>query len=242
MTKKTGVLTLCLWALCGKKVTLTDKLNGITVEEARDSGILTLRCDHRIELLLCAFNRDLQLIEEDHLDPFKHRDEWWFEEIGDAHRLLLGRLHAELGHSMVSYRELYPGGIGHAKDLDIKVPVCLQLVGHQCIGELKDTNLEAVMIEGKSMPIDASCGKVLLRNKMRTTDHQMVLYVEGRQYKSSNKINTQQQSPTEALKLKDIEAEWANVNKLAWFSGHPTHPHTGDYHQQASGAVPIRDI
>ena len=242
VTKTTGVLTLCLWALCGKKVTLTDKLNGITVEEARDSGILTLRCDHRIELslvLLCAFNSDLQLIEEDHLDPFKHRDEWWFEEIGDAHRLLLGRLHAELGHSMVSYRELYPGGIGHAKDLDIKVPVCLQLVGHRCIGELKDTNLEAVMVEGKRMPIDASCGKVLLWNKMRgtgydslichkvrTTDHQMVLYVEGRQYKSSNKINTQQQSPTEALKLKDIEAEWANVNESDWFSGHPTHTHT----------------
>ncbi|KAL5476355.1 hypothetical protein EMCRGX_G026290 [Ephydatia muelleri] len=76
---------------------------------------------------------------------------------------------------MVSYRELYPEGIGHAKDLDIKVPVCLQLVGHQYIGELKDTNLEVVMVEGKSMPIDASCGKVLLRNKMRGTGYDSLI-------------------------------------------------------------------
>eukprot|EP00731_Ephydatia_muelleri_P027654 Em0019g527a len=34
-----------LW-LTINQVTLTDKLNGITVEEARDSGILTLRYDH----------------------------------------------------------------------------------------------------------------------------------------------------------------------------------------------------
>jgi len=92
-----GVRTMVLWALCEKKVSLEDKLNGITVREASSSGILMLEESKGFSgyytivlplVLLRALNKNLQDIGDEYLDPVRKFNWEEFEKAMSGLRVL----------------------------------------------------------------------------------------------------------------------------------------------------------
>jgi hypothetical protein len=127
-----GVRTMVLWAMCGKQVSLDDKLNGITVREARSSGILTLE---EVEesptlytinvplVLLRALNKTLRDVPDEYLDPVHIFDDREFEKAMCGLRILRQNLLVGMGKKTATYRELYPYAIGYKKDLDREIEI-----------------------------------------------------------------------------------------------------------------------
>jgi len=105
---------------------LNDKLNGITVEEARNTGILILQetknTDRYIiivpNVLLRVLNMSTNDIDDQFLDPVKNFDDRGFENAMSALRILRNNLLMKIGRKTASYRELYPHAIGYKEDLD----------------------------------------------------------------------------------------------------------------------------
>ena len=125
-----GVRTMLLWALAGKEVGLKDMLNGISVEDARDTGILMLepvsnsREKYTLKVplaLLRAINLGLNDIEDSYLDPIPGVDDRAFERAMNGLRLLRQKLFVKAGRKKATYRELYPHALGYAEDLDQEV-------------------------------------------------------------------------------------------------------------------------
>lgn len=116
---------LCLWALSGQEVAVTDKLNGITVETVRSNGIVQLvpvagKTTFTIDLPLVtlrALNFSLLLVPDRVLDHFNAVLASQFELTLGAIRVLRNNMLANL-QPTATYRELYPHAIGRAATLD----------------------------------------------------------------------------------------------------------------------------
>ena len=128
-----GVRRMVLWSLSRKQVALTDRLNGITVEQARATGILMLeevKDSHEERytinmplILLQAINRTLNDVPDEHLDPVHIIDDQEFEKVMTTLRILRQNMLVNIGKKTATYRELYPHALGYDKDLDQEVPL-----------------------------------------------------------------------------------------------------------------------
>jgi hypothetical protein len=146
---QTGVRNMILWALSSKEVSLTDKLNGITVEQALKTGILMLQevkdnpTKHTINVplvLLRALNKGLgEDIPDEFLNPVHNIDDREFEKAMTILRVLRQNMLVATGKKTATYRELYPHAIGYDEDLDQEVPL---------------KRLEVVMVDGSSAAHD----------------------------------------------------------------------------------------
>jgi hypothetical protein len=144
-----GVRTMVFWALCGKRVSLEDRLNGISVKEARSSGILMLS---EVEgspntyvillplVLLRALNKSICDIDDKFLDPVHIFDDREFEKAMCGLRVLRQNLLVGMGKKMVTYRELYPYALGTKEVLD---------------RQIKLSKLEVVFPDGSSATHDS---------------------------------------------------------------------------------------
>jgi len=129
----TGVRNMILLALSAKEVSLTDRLNGITVEQARASGILMLEevkgsypTKYIINVplvLLRALNKELRDVQDEYLNPVRSIDDREFEKVLSALRVLRQNMLVAIGKKTATYRELYPHALGYDEDLDLEVPL-----------------------------------------------------------------------------------------------------------------------
>ena len=146
----TGVRNMILWALSAKEVSLTDRLNGITVEQARATGILMLeevKDSHPTKyiiniplVLLRALNKELRDVPDDYLNPVRSIDDREFEKVMSTLRILRQNMLVNIGKKTATYRELYPHALGYDEDLDQEVPL---------------KRLEEVWVDGSSAAHDS---------------------------------------------------------------------------------------
>eukprot|EP01119_Soliformovum_irregulare_P000288 TRINITY_DN1020_c0_g2_i4.p1 TRINITY_DN1020_c0_g2~~TRINITY_DN1020_c0_g2_i4.p1 ORF type:complete len:669 (+),score=108.34 TRINITY_DN1020_c0_g2_i4:169-2175(+) len=115
-------------ALIGKRMQLTDHVNGLTVEEARDAGVFEMDTDNRIiipNILLRALNNSFKIIDDYWLDPLQEINADAFERIVFAHRHLVNTLTANIDKRTsgdLRYGTLYSGALGWPQDLERLVP------------------------------------------------------------------------------------------------------------------------
>eukprot|EP01119_Soliformovum_irregulare_P000291 TRINITY_DN1020_c0_g2_i8.p1 TRINITY_DN1020_c0_g2~~TRINITY_DN1020_c0_g2_i8.p1 ORF type:complete len:621 (+),score=85.19 TRINITY_DN1020_c0_g2_i8:176-2038(+) len=116
-------------ALIGKRMQLTDHVNGLTVEEARDAGVFEMDTDNRIiipNILLRALNNSFKIIDDYWLDPLQEINVDAFERIVFAHRQLVNTLTASIDPKVTGdlrYGTLYSGALGWPQDLERLVPI-----------------------------------------------------------------------------------------------------------------------
>jgi hypothetical protein len=129
-----GLKRMILFSLCGHPVTLSDKLNGVTVNDAKQTGILILESIRSSDtvprftivvplVLIRALNRKLHILPEELLDPFKQIDDRCFEHAMCVMVMLRNNLLVSLQKKQATYKELFPGAIGHPEDLGRQVPL-----------------------------------------------------------------------------------------------------------------------
>ena len=129
-----GIRTLVSWALSGRKVQLTDVLNGTTVGAALNTGVLLLEAKAGMApayvinmplVLLRALNLELKEsdIPDEFLDSTRVVDDREFVKIMGAIRVLRQNLLVGMGKKTARYRDLYPHALGYHEDLDQEIPI-----------------------------------------------------------------------------------------------------------------------
>jgi len=228
---------VCLLALSKQKIRLNDRINGMTIDEARESGLFSLiECSEPglyilffPPLFLHAINIWLKLVEPALLDPWKLLNAQDFEGHMEAIRIFRGGLFYYAKRAIVTYAELFPGAIGHPEDLQTQVlNKKLSLVyAHGSYAKHESFHLfpiEGVLTRdgGKHNLLE---GNVLIHNVSMAPSfdsgcgHQgsvqplLPYSFEGHQYKSSLEISNSNR-PTTVLKRegsKSIMAEYKKV-------------------------------
>jgi len=206
---RVGVRTMLLWALSSAQVALTDKLNGITVEEARNTGILMLEevtGEERYTIsmpltLLRAINKTLKDIDipDEDLDPVRTINDKEFEKVMTTLRRLRQNMLVKKGQKTATYRELYPHALGYKEDLDQEIPL-MEIEAVQANGSnakhdsMHHSPMDAVpVLHNQKKTIDISQGGILMHNvPMAPSNDGLVVHpptnIEGIQYKSCNNI------------------------------------------------------
>jgi hypothetical protein len=125
-----AVATLLSWALEGRVVEGSDRINGITVDQARAYGVVNIvqadaRSRYRViipPVLLRAIVQELHFeIDDTLLDPFEVHDWGDFERRMMGVRLLKNQLYLAAGVNAVSLSQIFPGALGHPHTLARKV-------------------------------------------------------------------------------------------------------------------------
>lgn len=187
-----GVRTMCLYSLARKPVRITKRLNGVTVDDVRKTGILQLIPAERYDvakegdkantiryyislplILLRALNDHTQDVEDSLLDPLRLRDSLQFEE--DMLKLRLYRYQLIKGSSLKKhkFKDIYPHGFAPQRILDMEVPFSTRLELVRCKGKssahdsVHRYDITAVPICGASKPVDLTtvCTYMLLSAK-----------------------------------------------------------------------------
>jgi len=236
-----GVRTMVLWALSGQKVALTDKLNGITVEEARNTGILMLEevtGEERYTIsmpltLLRAINKTLKDIDipDEDLDPVRTINDKEFEKVMTTLRRLRQNMLVKKGRKTATYRELYPHALGYKEDLDQEIPLQelpeVWANGSNAKHEsMHNFSMNQVpVLHNQKKTIDMSQGGIFMHNvPMAPSNDGLIVHpptnIEGIQYKSCDNISRGEYpdpSSQGVLKLgtrKSQKTIWAEFNKV----------------------------
>jgi hypothetical protein len=120
------IRNLILWSINKKEILLDDQVNGHSIREIADTGILILNTVPNsnkfiIEMpliLLKVFNKTFQDIPDEYLNPVKETNENEFENIMDSLRIFRQNLMVKIGITKTTYKELYPFAIGYKEDLE----------------------------------------------------------------------------------------------------------------------------
>ena len=227
-----GPRYVCLWALTQHPVSLDKRINGITVRDAQNAGVLYLKENQSGSytldvplIFLRAINQEVQpsFIPDDYLDIFQHLNPDRFEILIGVIRLMLGNLMALLNRPSATYAELYPGALGDpatlAKSISLRklelVTVDANPATHQ---SLIDFDLSKVKIRG-GLPVDLKQAKYLVVNVAKAPS--MDLYIhhpsgqgERIQCKSSENIS-RGESPCVWLQCSEIYQEYSKVSNKA---------------------------
>jgi hypothetical protein len=122
-----GVMRMCVWTLAGKQVRLDDKLNGVTVEDVRSTGIVQVKEADLVNdlftlqlplIVIAAINMTYKFVSRDLFNPVKESS---WAEFGTAMafvRILRNNMLVNLGQKTATLRELYPHAIGRSSTLD----------------------------------------------------------------------------------------------------------------------------
>jgi len=239
-----GVRQMVLWALSKKEVDLEDRLNGITVEQARATGILMLeKVNNSNEekytinvpmILLRAINKELKDIPDKCLDTLSSIDDREFERVVATLRVLRQNMLVAMKVTTATYRDLYPNALGHNEDLDQKIQLNkLEEVWTNGKSSKHDSihrhKLNAVpILYSTNQNIDLSKGGFYVHNvHMAPSNDGLIVHpptnIEGIQCKSSDNITHGEKpdpSSNGVLRLglkEDIRKKdniWAEFNKV----------------------------
>ncbi|GAM18881.1 hypothetical protein SAMD00019534_020560 [Acytostelium subglobosum LB1] len=110
---------------------IKNKLNGITINKARTTGILILGGPDDLfkyqiitpMVLIRVINQHVMAIDDEHLDFTKLVDDRAFQRVCDSIRALRQNLLVGLGKQSATIRELYPHAIAFKDTLDMVVPI-----------------------------------------------------------------------------------------------------------------------
>jgi hypothetical protein len=119
-----GPIRMLLWSLAAKPVRHEDMLNGISIKQAEDNGMLILE-EKNDKLYICvvrALNIQLKTIDDKLLDPFAQLGPYLFEYMMCNLRVLRQNLYCKLSPSTITLGDMYPGAIGRNADLATIIP------------------------------------------------------------------------------------------------------------------------
>jgi hypothetical protein len=232
-----GVTRMCVWALSGREVILSDLLNGVTVEDVRSTGIVQLlqgSVHNRFQLFLPqvvirALNIDYAFVSPEMLDPLRRVDCLQFESEMAAIYILRNNMLVSLGQTTATYQELYPHAVGHPATLNRTVNIVKltevyangSSAAHESIHHFPRNRIP--IIHGISPTIDSTQPGVYIHNiPISPSVDGFVPHspnnVQGAQYKSSDDIfrglppKTKVKLGTKAGKTK--KTIWAEYKKV----------------------------
>jgi hypothetical protein len=136
---RVGVIRMCVWILAGKEVQLGDKLNGVSVEDIRSTGIVQVQRVQETDdvytmhiplVTLAALNNGLRFVPPHTLNPAEMVNWMQFERTMAALYVLRNNMLVSLKQTSATYRELFPYALGQAETLDrrVSLPVILPFV------------------------------------------------------------------------------------------------------------------
>jgi hypothetical protein len=115
-----GVTRMCVWILAGKEVRLGDKLNGVSVEDIRSTGIVQVQRVRETDdvytmhiplATLAALNNGLRFVPPQTLNPAEMVSWMQFERTMAALYVLCNNMLVSLNQKWATYRELFPHAI-----------------------------------------------------------------------------------------------------------------------------------
>jgi len=232
-----GVRNMILWALSGKEVSLRDKLNGITVEQACSTGILMLEevkgsypTKYIINVplvLLQALNKQLRDVRDSDLNPVRIIDDREFERVMSTLRTMRQNMLVKSGNKTATYRELYPHALGYDEDLDQEIP----------LQKLEDIRVDGSSAKHDSMhqfpmnaiPVldcpqkvmDVSQGGLLVQNVPKAPSNDVLIvhppsHIEGIQYKSSDNITRSMEPDPNSKGILELGNNQGSNKKTIW--------------------------
>lgn len=232
---KLASINLIIFSLIQREIKLSDKLNGITVRDIQDSGVIFLKPTANQNLftitlpitLIQAINQRLHFVDSKALDFTSNIDADLFESVMIALQTLRQNLLFQRkkypGHTPITFRDLYPGAIGHQEDLNFEVPI-EELEAVNCIGNqgnhegVHSFDLNKMPIRGSESPINLLTSKkqYLIRNVPMAPSFDAFIFhsnncKEAIQYKSYQDISNGTQ-PTRQICLTDIKKEIIKIS------------------------------